>query len=156
MDRARGFVATTVLLGLIAIIHAAFTWPVTAVVALFGGGAAIAFVAEASVITLGWLEHHVGRSVSGVPVYVLFGWVAVIYVAFRVALLITTGIPAVAIAAVLATAYDVLTDYRGVEAGYWTYTDDRPGPRFRGVPWWNYLGWLVISALTTLITLSVL
>ena len=52
------------------------------------------------------------------------------------------------VAAVIATAYDVLTDFRGVADGHWTYTDDLPGPRHRGVPWWNFAGWLTISGLT--------
>src|SRR6056297_3580097 len=33
------------------------------------------------------------------------------------------GWPAVIAAAGLATGYDILTDHRGVEEGYWTYTD---------------------------------
>ena len=66
--------------------HAALTWPPRAAVALFAGGAAVAFVAEAVVIRLGWLEHHVGPRVLGVPLYALFRWTGLIYVAFRVAL----------------------------------------------------------------------
>jgi uncharacterized membrane protein len=146
----RTFAATTVALGVVALAHAAVTWPTAATLAFFGGGALVAFVAEAMVIELGWLEHHVGPKVVGVPLYLLFGWTGTVYVAFRVALLATdgAGTAAVAVAAVLATAYDLLTDHRGVEEGHWTYTDDLPGPRHRGVPWWNFVGWLVVSSLT--------
>jgi hypothetical protein len=145
---SRTFALTTVALGSVSLVHAALTWPVAATVAFFGGGALVAFLAEAVVIRLDWLEHHVGPKLTGVPVYVLFGWTGIVYVTFRIALLVTDGWVAVAAAAVIATAYDVLTDFRGVADGHWTYTDDLPGPRHRGVPWWNFAGWLVISGLT--------
>lgn len=148
MPSSRAFALATVALGLVSLLHAVLTWPPVATVAFFGGGALVAFVAEAVVINAGWLEHHVGPKLAGVPVYVLFGWTGAVYVAFRVALLATDGWVAVAVAAVLATTYDMLTDHRGVSDGHWTYTDDLPGPRYRGVPWWNFVGWLVVSAIT--------
>jgi len=148
MPSTRAFAASVVAVGVLALAHAALTWPAIAVVALFGGGAAVAFAAEAVVINLGWLEHHVGPKVIGVPLYVLFGWTGAVYVVFRVALLVADGWPAVALAAGLATGYDVLVDHRGVADGRWTYTDDLPGPRRRGVPWWNFAGWLAVSAVT--------
>ena len=158
MTSSRVFAGTTVALGLVALVHAAVTWPTSATLALFGGGALVAFLAEAVVVNLGWLEHHVGPKVVGVPVYLLFGWTGTVYVAFRVALLLTgeAGVTAVGTTAVLATTYDVLTDHWGVEDGHWTYTDDLPGPRHRGVPWWNFVGWLTISGLTVAVALPFL
>jgi hypothetical protein len=153
---SRAFVASTVGLGLVAMAHAALTWPPRAAVALFAGGAAVAFVAEAVVIRLGWLEHHVGPRVLGVPPYALFGWTGVVYVAFRVALLVADGRTAVVAGAALAAGYDALNDHRGVEAGLWTYTDDLPGPRHRGVPWWNVVGWLVVGGATAALSLPFL
>jgi uncharacterized membrane protein len=135
-------------LGVLALAHAAVTWPLEATLSFFGAGAAVAFLAEAAAIRLGWLEHRVGPKVVGVPLYALFGWTGTVYVAFRLALLVVDGWPAVAVAAALATAYDVFTDHRGVAEGYWSYTDDLPGPRYRGVPWWNFAGWVVVSLLT--------
>jgi hypothetical protein len=148
MPSSRTFAATTVALGVIALAHAVLTWPLDATLAFFAGGALVAFVAEAVVINLGWLDHHVGPKLLGVPLYVLFGWTGVVYFAFRLSLLVIDGWPAVAFAAALATTYDIFTDYRGVSEGHWTYTDDLPGPRFRDVPWWNFAGWFVISTLT--------
>ena len=148
MTSHRAFAAVTVAIGVLALAHAAITWPPAATVAFFGGGALVAFVAEAVVIRAGWLEHHIGPKLIGVPCYLLFGWTGTIYVAFRLALLGTDGWTAVLAAAVLATMYDVLTDHRGVVDGHWTYTDDLPGPRLRTVPWWNFVGWFVISAVT--------
>jgi len=117
MPDGRIYVASTVAVGLVAMAHAALTWPLRAVVALFAGGAAVAFVAEAVVIRLGWLEHHVGPRVLGVPPYALFGWTGLVYVAFRVALLVADGRTAVVAGAALAAGYDALNDHRGVEAG---------------------------------------
>lgn len=148
MTDSRVFVGSTVALGVVALAHAILTWPARVTVAFFGGGAVVAFVAEVAVVRLGWLEHHVGPKALGVPLYALLGWTGVVYVAFRLALLVADGWAAVAVAALLATGYDALTDPRGVAEGFWTYTDDLPGPRFAGVPWWNTAGWLLISAIT--------
>jgi hypothetical protein len=156
VTRKRTFVGSVVLVGVIALAHAVVTWPVAATGALFGGGALVAFLAEAIVIRLGWLHHDIGPKVVGVPLYILSGWTGVIYVAFRIALTVTSGWPAGALAAGLATGYDLLTDHRGVADGHWRYTDDLPGPRFRGVPWWNFAGWFVISGLTAGIALPFL
>lgn len=148
MTDHRVFATTTVLVGVVSLVHAAMTWPLVATVALFLGGAIVAFVAEAIVINRGWLDHHIDPQLLDVPLYLLFGWTGVIYIAFRLALLMSDGWIAVLIAGILATSYDVLTDYRGVEDGHWTYTDDLPGPRYRGVPWWNFAGWFGISCFT--------
>ena len=156
MTSHRIFATSTVALGIVALAHATFTWPAAATLALFGGGALLAFVAEAIVIDRGWLEHHIGPKLVEVPLYLLFGWTGTIYVAIRLALLGTDGWTAVLAAAALATTYDVLTDHRGVADGHWTYTDDLPGPRFRSVPWWNYVGWFVISAVTAAFALMFL
>ncbi len=156
MANSREFARLTVGVGVIAVIHAALTWPPAAVLALFGGGAAIAFAGEAVVIRLGWLEHHIGPTVLGVPLYVLAGWTGITYAAFRTALLLTDGVTAVVLAAGLATGYDFLTDHRGVTEGYWTYTDDLPGPRRQGVPWWNFAGWFTVTGVTTVFSLPFL
>jgi len=148
MTDSRNFVGTTIGLAVVAIAHALLTWPLFATATLFLGGATLAFVAEAVVVERGWLEHHVDPKLAGVPLYVLLGWPAAIYVALRVALLWTEGVAAVATAAGVATAHDVLVDNRGVSEGYWTYSDDLPGPRHGAVPWWNYAGWLAISGAT--------
>lgn len=147
MVRSEIFALSVVVLGLLALLHAVVTWPLDAVVAFFGGGALVSFIAEAVVVNRGWLKHHIGPKVLGVPLYTLFGWTGTIYVAFRLALVVTEGWIAVGVTGVLATTYDIFTDPRGVSDGYWTYTDDIPGPRYRGVPWWNFFGWLFISCL---------
>ncbi|SER19629.1 hypothetical protein [Natrinema salaciae] len=83
MSQQRFFTGAAASLGVLALVHAAFTWPRYATRAFFGGGALVAFVGEAVVSNLGWLKHHIGPTVVGVPVYVLFGWAGTIYVAPR-------------------------------------------------------------------------
>jgi hypothetical protein len=155
MHRAVPIVGTT-LLGGIALGHAALTWPVAATVALFGGGALVAFVAEAVVIHRGWLEHHVGPKLFGVALYVLPGWTGTIYVAFRLAQTVAEGRFAVILAALVATVADALLDPFGVAAGYWTYTGGPSGPSYLGVPWWNAAGWFVVSSVSAALALPFL
>lgn len=140
MTGTRKVAMTTVLLGGVALAHALATWPLEAAIALFLTGAVLALLGEVLVVRLGWLVHHVGPRVAGVPLYVLPGWTVVIYVALRLALLLTGGWLVAPAAATIATGYDVLADNRGVEQGLWTYTGDGPGPRHRAVPLWNYAG----------------
>lgn len=153
MTSRRRFAGLTIALGVLALGHAVLTWPVGATLALFAGGAAVAFVAEAIVINGGWVEHHIGPKLVGVPLYLLLGWTGTVYVAFRVALLWAEGWTAVVAAAGLATGYDVLTDHRGVAEGIWSYHDEVPGPRLKGVPWWNFLGWFLVTGLTAALAL---
>lgn len=147
MDMSRRLQIATAGLGLVSIGHAAITWPMGAVLALFGGGAALAFVAEAAVVRLGWLVHNRGLQVLGVPLYTLVGWTSLTYLSLRVALSVLNGPAAVVLAAGLATLADAVIDPRGVAAGHWTYMIDLGGPAYRGVPWWNAAGWLVVSGL---------
>lgn len=156
MTSSRSFAATTAMLGVAAYAHALLTWSLEAAVVIFVGGAVLAFAGEVIVVNLGWLEHHVGPKVAGVPLYVLPGWTAVIYVSVRIALFVTDGWAVVPAAALLATTYDVLADNRGVEDGHWTYADGLPGPRHGEVPWWNYAGWFAISAGTAAVAVSFL
>jgi putative membrane protein len=51
-------------------------------------------------------------------------------------------------AGLLATALDLLTDPNGVENGFWTYPESALStPRYRDVPWWNFVGWFVLTTL---------
>jgi len=137
----------------VALAHAALTWPPRAVLALFVGGAALAAVAEVAVILLGLLEHQLEPQIAGVPLVVLLAWPAIVYASLRIALLVAPpGAAAAALAAVLATAADVVTDPDGVEHGVWRYPEAPVStPRYRGVPWWNFAGWLLIVFVTALL-----
>jgi len=153
MDVLRRYQLTNVGLFLVAVAHALFTWRPRATVALFVGGALVAFVLEAAVVGAGLLEHTLRPRVAGVPVTILLAWPSIVYLAYRLALLVAPpGVGAAAVAAVLATAADVLGDPDGVRNGVWEYPLARVSkPRYRGVPWWNFLGWLAIVFLIAMI-----
>ncbi|MFC7019364.1 MULTISPECIES: carotenoid biosynthesis protein [Haloarcula] len=153
MDARRRFQVTNLVLVALAVAHALVTWPLADAAALFVGGAALAFVLEAAVVRLGLLEHTIEPRVAGVPVTVVLVWPAVVYLFYRLALLaIPQVVPAAALAAVLATLSDVATDPIGVRDGLWRYPPSRVSrPRFHGVPWWNFAGWLAIVFVTALL-----
>jgi uncharacterized membrane protein len=157
VDATHRFQLTNVVLAGLALGHAGLTWPVRATVALFVGGAILAFVAEVLVVRAGLLEHAIEPQFLGVPISVVLVWPAVVYVALRVALVFTDpGLAAAGLAAVIATAFDVLTDPQGVAENVWTYPDHRlSAPRFYDVPWWNFAGWFVIVFASAMIPISV-
>lgn len=150
---ARRHVLVNVVLFVSTLGHALVTWPLADAVALFGGGVVVAFVAEAPAIRAGLFYHNLRPQVARVPVWVLFAWPAVVYVAVRVAAAFVDGaVATAALAAVLGTAMDVLTDPPAVEEGAWVYPE-RPvsEPRFRGVPWWNFAAWPVVVFVTAML-----
>jgi hypothetical protein len=124
--------------------HALLTWPLRAVLPLFAGGTLLALVAEATVIRFGLLSHRLHPKLAGVPAPVLLAWPAVVYVSLRIGLLVAPAWwAAAAVAAVLGTAGDAVADPIAVREGVWAYPRSRLSrPRFRGVPWWNFLGWV--------------
>ena len=76
------------------------------------------------------------------------------YAVSRVVLL---GVPgpgptAAGVTAVVATALDVVADPRGVRDGIWAYPESwLSSPRIRGVPWWNFAGWLFVVFVTAML-----
>jgi len=153
MDAPRRFATTTALVVLIGFGHAVATWPPDAVVALFGGGAVLAFALEAVGIVAGLFRHEMRPQVLGVPLVVVGAWPATVYLAYRVALLgLSPGVPAAAGAAAIATAIDLPLEVRAVEAGVWSYPEHPlSAVRIRGVPLWNAVGWLVIVFVTAML-----
>ena len=153
MDPLDRYQLSNVGLFLVAAVHALVTWPLRTTTALFFGGVAIAFVLEVGGVALGLLEHNLRPQIAGVPVTILLAWPSVVYLVYRVALLVAPdGVPAAALTAVLATATDVVTDPNGVSDGVWEYPESRVSrPRYRGVPWWNFLAWLVIVFVTAML-----
>ncbi|ODQ92623.1 hypothetical protein BHQ18_00490 [Mycolicibacterium flavescens] len=119
-------------------------------VAVAGGGG---LIAEAVGVATGWPFGHyaytgtLGPEVLGVPVVVPLAWVMMAWPALVVArTLAVRGVAVVALGAVALTAWDVFLDPQMVAAGHWTWFDTLPGlPLIPGIPWTNYLGWLVVS-----------
>jgi putative membrane protein len=140
-------------LGVVSLGHALYTWPVDRAMALFVGGAAIAFAAEVVAVYLGLLDHRLEPQVLGVPVVVALAWPATVYVALRLALLVVPlGVGAALLAAMLATLQDVVLDPRGVADRAWRYPRvPVSATRYEDVPYWNFAAWFVISFLTALL-----
>lgn len=153
---ARRYVASQVGLFLLTLAHALVTWPLPDAVALFGGGVAVAFAVEAPSIRAGLFTHFLRPKVAGVPVSILLAWPAVVYLAVRAASLVVNGPLAVAgLAAVLAAVADAVVEPGAVRDGAWEYSEKIPGPRVRGVPWWNAAGWLGVVFVTALLPAAV-
>lgn len=146
MDPVRRYALTNVVLVVAALGHALLTWPLAATLALFAGGAAIAFVLEAAVIAAGLVRHEMRPQLLGVPLVVVGAWPAVVYLTYRVALLtLPEGAAAAAGAAVLATVLDAATEPNALAEGVWAYPEHPlSSPRLGGAPWWNFAGWLAI------------
>ena len=144
------FRAGSLALAALAVAHGALTWGPVAAATFAAVAVALAFVAELVVVALGLLDHHTSPKVAGVAVPALLGWVGVTYLSYRAVLLVVAPDVAPVAAAVLATAYDVAADPRGVDEGLWSYPESRLSePRYRGVPWWNFAGWLVLVTAVT-------
>ena len=153
MDVQRRYGRPILALGAVALVHGLATWPLQRALALFVGGAAVAFVAELVVVQWGLLEHELEPQVLGVPYLVVLAWPATIYVALRVALLVApAGAAAALLAAALATLADVALDPRGVDDGAWRYPRAPVSVnRYRGVPYWNFAGWFAVTFVTAML-----
>ena len=152
----RRFASIVALAGFMAIGHALWSLPIPAALALVAGGVSFAILGEAVVIRWGWLCHRIGPQIAGIPLYVPLGWIASIYPTFQLAAAVADGMGAVILGASMATGIDVLTDHRGVARGYWRYPPGSPGPRFRSIPLWNFLGWFVVALATMGLTMAYL
>lgn len=125
------------------------------------GTAVPAFAEYLAINVLKALRHHARPQAKGVPLAIVLGWYNVSYAAFSVAesLLAATGSkrsrrralpPAVAL---LATDLDLLLDPAGLDAGLWEWNGEgtyareiRGGNGRRGVPLYNFAGWLAIES----------
>ena len=118
---------------------------------------------------LGWTAEYVGSrtglpfgdysystalqpQLAGVPIVVCLAWTSMAVAAASVATTITERLRlpstatqkalTIAIGAVALTGWDVFLDPQMVAEGYWSWKN--PGG-FRGIPWSNYAGWLLVS-----------
>jgi uncharacterized membrane protein len=144
------FRAGSLALAVLSVAHGVLTWGPVAASTFAGVAVALAFVSEVAVVATGLLEHYTRPKLAGVAVPALLGWIGVTYLGYRAALLVVPAGVAPLAAAVLATAFDVVADPVGVSDGLWSYPDSPVSePRYRGVPWWNFAGWLVLVAAVT-------
>jgi putative membrane protein len=120
----------------------------------------------AIVIPLSWLVERVGSTtgipfgdydytdalaplLGGVPLVIPIAWLMMLPAAWAVAAVITGGTRGwrfVVVSALAFTAWDLFLDPQMVGWGYWVW--EQPGGYF-GIPWINFFGWFVSSALIT-------
>jgi lycopene beta-cyclase len=89
--------------------------------------------------------------VAGVPVLIPLGWLMLLPPSWAVAQRLTgrhSGVAFVVVSSLAFTAWDLFVDPQMVRWGLWTW--DAPGPYF-GVPLVNFAGWLLVSALITVV-----
>ena len=94
-----------------------------------------------------------GPKILGVPIQIPLGWLMMLPPSWGVAVALSTRVnphwrlPAVVCLSALAmTAWDLFLDPMMVSWGIWDW--DHPGAYY-GVPWTNFIGWLLVSALVT-------
>lgn len=129
------------------------------------GSRPVALVAV-TVFPLAWLVEYVGSTtgvpfgaydyttalwpqIGGVPLLIPLAWLMMLPPAWAVAAALTAhrGRAAfVVITALAFTAWDLFLDPQMVAWGYWVWA--HPGGYF-GIPWTNYAGWLLASAMLT-------
>jgi len=127
------------------------------------------------IILLAWLAEWIGSSTGllfgnyhytqelhpqllDVPLLVPFAWLMMLPPAWAVAAVLLgcpkklgswhSKIAFASLSALAFTAWDFFLDPQMVAWNFWQW--DQPGGYF-GIPWHNYLGWLIVSALITLI-----
>lgn len=135
-------------------------------------GAAATLRAAGSIFALSWIAEVIGSRTGipfgmysytdslqpqllNVPLQIPLGWLMMLPPAWAAAQVITGRIkprlrfPAfVGLSALAMTAWDLFLDPMMVTWGMWVW--DNPGSYF-GIPWLNYLGWLLVSALITIL-----
>jgi putative membrane protein len=118
------------------------------------------------VVILGWAVEAIGSTtgfpfgayhytdklhpqLAGVPFLIPLAWLMMLPPAWAVSYLLVgqrSGLAFIAYSALAMTAWDLFLDPQMVAWGLWVW--DEPGSYF-GIPWVNYLGWLLASALIT-------
>lgn len=79
------------LLFALALGHAVLTWDPAATLAVFLGGIALTFPAEAVFVRAGLLKHHTGPQIAGVPLPVLAAWLLLVGAVGALAVLVYGG-----------------------------------------------------------------
>ncbi len=92
--------------------------------------------------------------IAGVPLLIPLAWLMMLPPAWAIAQIIVSranfrfSILFVLLSSLAFTAWDLFLDPQMVGWGFWQW--ETPGPYF-GIPLSNYLGWIVVSALITLV-----
>ncbi len=136
----------------IAVLYTAWgLWATVRVASIIAGlGWAVEFVGSHTGLPFG-RYHYTERlqpQLGGVPLLIPLAWLMMLPPAWAVAEEITgrPGMAFVIVAALAFTAWDLFLDPQMVAWSFWEW--DQPGGYF-GIPWVNYAGWLLASAVMT-------
>jgi putative membrane protein len=144
---------------------------VVAFVLMRAWGIRVTLLTCAAVVISGWLIEYIGHSTSfpfgsydytprfqpqvgGVPLLIPLAWLMMMPPAWAMAHLITgkwRGVAFVLTSAVAMTAWDFFLDPQMVTWGAWTFETPGANAYVGIIPWTNFLGWLLASALITLV-----
>lgn len=117
----------------------------------------LAWVAEAVGSSIGFpfgnysYTHKLQPQLANVPLFIPLAWLMMMPPAWAVARRLTgrwQGPTFVAVSALAFTAWDLFLDPQMVAWELWTWI---PAGGYFGIPWTNYAGWLLVSALITVL-----
>ena len=117
----------------------------------------LAWSSEALGVATGWpfgaytYTDQLQPQLAGVPLLIPLAWLMMLPPAWAIAVHITGarhGLAFVGLSAAAFTAWDLFLDPQMVAWGLWQWAS--PGGYF-GIPWLNYAGWLLVSALITMV-----
>lgn len=95
--------------------------------------------------------------IAGVPLFIPLAWFMMLPSAWAIAQIVVgtqRRWAYTALSAVALTAWDFFLDPQKVAWGFWVWTDSAGNPftgGYFGVPWVNFLGWLLVAAIVTAI-----
>ena len=159
---ALGNIGFTLVFVLFAVVHCAACagWKRTGL--FFALAAFVSYLLEETGVRTGWVygAYHysgmLGPKLGHVPVLIPLAWFMMIYPSWVVARALTRGVETrsaaglvgqAAIAAMVMTAWDTVMDPGMAAAGNWVWEH---GGSYFGVPFRNYLGWLLTTSLVYL------
>ena len=154
----RGMLAGVLVQAALVLIILYQAWGLRRAASVFGIVAGLAYFAELLGVKTGFLfgKYHytalLQPQIAGVPVLIPLAWMMMLPPAWAIAQLITRrsgrSIRFVVVSALAFTAWDLFLDPQMVAWNFWHW--DSPGQYF-GIPWSNYLGWILVSAALSLI-----
>lgn len=125
---------------LLALGHAVVTWPASATLVVFAGGAAAATALEVAAARLGLQRFEGDLALAGVAAWIPLVRPASVYAAYRAAAIALDGSLFVAgLAAGIVGVAALRTDPDALDAGLWSFPPSGASAlRHRGVPWWRF------------------
>lgn len=97
-----------------------------------------------------------GYTIGFVPWTVGFAWTPILFGAFTISYYLYQKahiVMRIITTAIIMTLFDIVLDPGSVSLGYWNWNNSQG---FYGVPWSNYIGWLITSSIAALFLIGIL